>query len=147
MDTEPCEGNAGSNKELTIPFVSIPAHSRLILQAAKEILIPMGLEQRGRSRTWLDDHGWWLIMVEFQPSSWSKGSYLNVGVMWLWKETDYLAFDVGHRVEAFTKYEKDEQFQPHARTLAEKAREEALKLRDQFSSIEAAADFLQSQSR
>jgi hypothetical protein len=42
------------------------------------VLTPLGLTQRGRSRLWLDDHGWWLIVVEFQPSAWSRGSHLNV---------------------------------------------------------------------
>jgi len=38
-------------------------------------------------------------------------------------------------------------FEPYARHLAEKAREEVLKLRDQFPSVEAAADFLRRQAR
>src|SRR5256885_11111558 len=54
-------------------------HSKLITAAAREILRPLGLFQKGRSRVWLDDQGWWLGVVEFQPSDWSKGSYLNVG--------------------------------------------------------------------
>ena len=28
------------------------------------MLGPLGLRQKGRSRVWLDDHGWWLIAVE-----------------------------------------------------------------------------------
>ena len=56
-----------------------PIHTKIITQAAREILRPKGLVQIGRSRLWTDDHGWWLINVEFQPSGVSKGSYLNVG--------------------------------------------------------------------
>jgi hypothetical protein len=44
---------------------------------------------------WLDDHTWWLVVVEFQPSSWSQGSYLNVGAMWLWHDKNRLAGDLG----------------------------------------------------
>lgn len=55
-------------------------HNRVINAEAWRLLKPFGLTRKGRSRVWLDDHGWWLIQVEFQPSSWSKGSYLNVGV-------------------------------------------------------------------
>jgi hypothetical protein len=42
-------------------------HNRLVAQAAKEVLSPLGLTQKGRSRVWLDDHAWWLGVVEFQP--------------------------------------------------------------------------------
>jgi len=45
-------------------------------------------------RQWLGDHGWWLINVEFQASSWSVGSYLNVGLQYLWTVTDHRSF--GH---------------------------------------------------
>ena len=54
-------------------------HNRIIARAAKRRLEPLGCLQKGRSRTWIDDHGWWIGVVEFQPSGWSKGSYLNVG--------------------------------------------------------------------
>ena len=117
-------------------------HSRLIAQAAKEILAPLGVFQRGRSRTWLDDHGWWLAVVEFQPSSWSKGSYLNVGVMWLWSEENHFFFEVDHRVEQFVQYKSEAQFLPEARRLALSARERVLEFRDRFSSIAAATEFL-----
>lgn len=74
------------------------AHSRLITAATRTHLRPLGCVQKGRSRVWLDDQGWWVGMVEFQPSSWSKGSYLNVGACFLWNEKDFLSFDAGHRV-------------------------------------------------
>lgn len=59
---------------------------KLIRQAAREVLRPMGLLQKGSSRIWLDDNGWFLTVVEFQPSSWSQGAYLNVGVSFLWEQ-------------------------------------------------------------
>ncbi|MDG5809477.1 hypothetical protein P9869_44140 [Streptomyces ossamyceticus] len=40
---------------------------RIITSAARESLKPLGLAQRGRSRLWIDDHGWWLGVVEFTP--------------------------------------------------------------------------------
>jgi hypothetical protein len=58
--------------------------TRLVIRAARQALQPMWLRQKGRSRTWLDDHGWWLTVVEFQPSGFDHGTYLNVGVNWLW---------------------------------------------------------------
>ena len=74
-------------------------HTKLINAAARETLRPLGLVQEGRSRTWLDDRAWWLGIVEFQPSDWTRGSYLNVGVSWLWNVKDWQSFDYRHRVD------------------------------------------------
>ena len=121
-------------------------HSRLIDQAAREVLSPLHIFQKGRSRVWIDDHRWWLTNIEFQPSSWSKGSYLNVGALWLWSEHDYLSFDVGSRVEELVTYESEIQFAPEARRLALAARRQVVKFRKQFPSITAAARFLSTQA-
>src|SRR6266851_4267038 len=106
------------------------AHSRLIAQAARDALAPLGIRRKGRSRTWLDDQGWWLGLIEFQPSSWSKGSYLNVGVMWLWDELPYLAYDVGYRVSDFERYEDRAKFEVSAQNVAKNAAQEASRYRD-----------------
>lgn len=60
-------------------------HNAAIAKAARTVLGPSGCVRKGRSRTWLDDRGWWIGIVEFQPSGFSKGSYLNVAASWLWK--------------------------------------------------------------
>ncbi|WDZ86690.1 hypothetical protein [Micromonospora cathayae] len=73
------------------------ATTRLVAAAARQHLQPLGLHRRGASRVWFDDRGWWLIVVEFQPSR-SHGTYLNVGAMWLWDERDYWSFDDGSRI-------------------------------------------------
>jgi hypothetical protein len=41
-----------------------------------------------------------LIVVEFQPSGWSKGTYCNVGFDHLWFERGHLVFDRPERVSA-----------------------------------------------
>jgi len=117
-------------------------HSKLINAAAREILAPMGVRQKGRSRLWYDDHGWWLILVEFQPSGFSRGTYLNVGVNWLWSNFGYFAFHEGHRVESFVEFEMEEQFNREAHRLAERAAQQVRAYRDTFHSIEVVADFL-----
>jgi len=122
--------------------VKPPDHNRLIAAAAKSVLVSVGCAQKGRSRTWLDDHHWWVGVIEFQPSSWSKGSYLNVGACWLWYEKDYLSFDDGSRVEAFHQFKSIEQFADSAQLLAERAREEVLALRERFPTIQSAAAYL-----
>ncbi|HEX4035315.1 MAG TPA: hypothetical protein VHX66_12810, partial [Solirubrobacteraceae bacterium] len=67
-----------------------PPHSKLLTTAAREVLRPMGLRQKRRSRVWLDDRAWWVGVVEFQASSFSPGTYLNVGAMWLWRRADHV---------------------------------------------------------
>jgi hypothetical protein len=88
-----------------------------------------------------------VALVEFQPSSWSRGSYLNVGVQWLWDvQQDVLgAFmysggchgdprvippDLGQFVP---------QFAPLARRLAEAAADRVISLRRLLPSVSAAA--------
>lgn len=91
-------------------------HNRLIKHAARSELKPIGCVQKGQSRTWLDDQNWWVGVVEFQPHSGAKGSYLNVGACWLWHEKDYLSFDDGHRVEPFNECLDSQKFgeRPHS---------------------------------
>ncbi|MEU1397461.1 hypothetical protein ABZ403_15550 [Micromonospora zamorensis] len=73
------------------------ATTRLVAATAREHLQPLGLRRRGATRLWFDDRGWWLILVEFQPSR-SNGTYLNIGAMWLWHERDHWSFDDGDRI-------------------------------------------------
>src|SRR5690242_5082457 len=44
-----CDGAVARESEAT----------KAVGRAAREVLRPLGLVQKGRSRTWLDDHGWW----------------------------------------------------------------------------------------
>jgi len=39
-------------------------HEKIIIRTAKDMLAPMGLFQKGQSRTWIDDNGWFLTIVE-----------------------------------------------------------------------------------
>lgn len=122
-------------------------HSKIIAQLAKEKLAPLGIFQKGRSRTWIDDRGWWIVVIEFQPSSWTKGTYLNVGAMWLWNEKDYFSFDIGHRIAAFVEYLDEKQFTHEATKLASAAQPETLRLRGEFASISHAARYLPDQAK
>ncbi len=117
-------------------------HSEILRAAGREELQWLGLSQIGRSRSWLDDHGWWAIIVEFQPSSFAKGSYLNVGASWLWRETEYFSFDVGHRVRDFVKFIDEDQFRAEARKMASTATNEVLRLRSAFPTVNDVARYL-----
>jgi len=118
-----------------------PVHSEMLTDAARQVLRPMGLVQKGRSRIWLDDHCWWQCVVEFQPSSWSRGSYLNVGCNWLWSVQDHLSFDEGNRVEPFSKFTDEIQFKAAARALAERAASEVARYRQLFPNVKSVSDY------
>ena len=118
--------------------------SRLVTAAARGALRPLGLQQRGWSRTWIDDHGWWLGIVEFQPGR-NDGSYLNVGVMWLWQDRGQLAFDVGSREPGFERFVNPAQFTLDAQSLARRAAGLALEYRARFLDLPTVTDVLTSQ--
>jgi hypothetical protein len=105
--------------------VAAGVHARILASAARAALRPVGLQQKGRSRTWIDDHGWWLVNIEFQPSSWRTGSYLNIGEQHLWCERDHLVFERHERPAggtAFIKFTGDEAaFEEAMTALAERA--------------------------
>ncbi len=117
-------------------------HGRILGDAAKRHLAPLGCKRRGQSRTWISDHGFWLIVIEFQPSGWSKGSYLNVGACWLWSRGQHLSFHYGSRIADFVEFESIEQFAPEADRLACRAADEVQRLRRDCSSIKAIARLL-----
>lgn len=115
------------------------AHDQIIAKTAKAVLEPRGFKRKGRSRTWMADHGWWATVVEFQPSQWSKGSYLNAGAHWLWSTSDALSADCGGRLVEHVEYVSDEQFTEAAFALAKQAEREALRLSEKFASLSATA--------
>ena len=123
------------------PVPSDPTSS--ILNArARQVLRPMGLQRKGRSRTWLDDHGWWLTVIEFQPSGFGRASYLNVGICWLWsaQPTKYLSFDLGYRVPgAGASFESEEQWHAVVDHLVHQAADEVTRYRELVPDLAAAA--------
>jgi hypothetical protein len=60
-------------------------HNSILKVVAAEVLGPLGLVQHGRSRAWIDDHGWWVIHVVFDPSGFGRGSYLRIATALLWE--------------------------------------------------------------
>lgn len=105
-------------------------HNKLINQAARHVLKKEGLFQKGTSRIWIDDNGWYLTVVEFQPSGWDKGSYLNVGMNFLWNKQDYLSFNYGHRVGSFVSHSReDDGFYSDMCAMAETALQKVLEYR------------------
>ena len=84
---------------------------KLIAAAARAGLKPLGLVRKGRTRSWIDDHGWWLLNVEFQPSGHGVGCYINVGVHHLWVPRNHLCFEQMERPlggSSFVSFNGDE---------------------------------------
>lgn len=78
-------------------------HNKFLNEAARLVLQEEGLFQKGQARTWIDDNGWFLTLVEFQPN-WNKGSYVNVGIHYLWSHGECLDFDYGCRGKFFIAF-------------------------------------------
>jgi len=119
--------------------------SRIITQAGRDLLQPFGLFQKGKSRTWLDDHGWWVIVVEFQPSSRSSDTYLNVGISWLLFEKDCWAFDYGindYRDRLSIRFLNEAQFEQSVNRLASHAIDRVTHFRNLFPSTRSAKEAL-----
>ena len=109
-------------------------HDKIINMAAKKILVPNGLFRQGTSRIWLDDNGYFMIMVAFESSNWSKGSYLGVGISFLWEASeglnDTLVYSYGGRVKEFCEYkENDDKFQAEMEQYAEVAMQKVMEYR------------------
>jgi hypothetical protein len=109
---------------------------RLIAVAAKATLQPLSCNRLGKTRTWISDQRFWLIVIEFQPSGWEKGSYLNVGAMWLWHAHVGHSFNAGYRIANFVPFFNSEQFSLAAASLAAQAANEVQRLRNQFRSLQ-----------
>ena len=116
----------------------------MIAAAARDALIPLGFWREGRSRVWLADRGFWLAVVEFQPSSFSKGSYLNVSAHWLWSAMpEILSFDYRvQRQQPWIKFEDVAQFGPLVDQLAQQAAKESRQLEAKIGDIRSAAAVL-----
>jgi hypothetical protein len=112
-------------------------HGRLIAAAAKAALAPLGCKRVGQSRFWYSDQGFWTVSIEFQPSGWAKGTYLNVGANWLWYPKSNWGFSENARVEdiGFIRFESAGQFTPLIADMAARAAQEVLRQREKYKSL------------
>ena len=113
-------------------------HNKLLTKIAKDKFKPHGILQKGKSRTFLYDGGWYTIIIEFQPSSSSKGTYLNIGVDLNFYPRDYFAFSHGYREKEFQEAEDETQFANIVNEYCDLAIERVDKLKKEFTDINAA---------
>jgi hypothetical protein len=88
-----------------------------------------------------------MLLVEFQPSGFGKGSYLNIAASWLWYPDSDSQFDYVRRASGLVPFQSLEQFQPEAERLTKLAAAEAAKLDKKFTSLEDIANHLREQTK
>lgn len=108
-------------------------HGKLIAAAAKAALLPLGCVRKGQSRAWFSDERYWSIFIEFQPSSWSKGTYFNVFPVWLFLRP--WPGEPIHRVGDYIYFESVEQFRPLIEEGAKLVAAEVIALRSKFATL------------
>lgn len=121
-----------------------PDHSKIINKTAKNVFGPYGIKQKGKSRIWLDDHGWYTTVIEFQPFSGRQGTTLNVGVNFNWQEQAYFSFDICYRQDVdFVEYtENEDHFSKEVEQLCEIALNKALEYRENLQNTHKAKAFI-----
>ena len=104
------------------------ASTQIVKQLCKDILLPLGVFQKGTSRTYIDDNGYFFTVIEFQPSAYAKGTHLNIALHFLWNKRDYISFDFPFesRVKNFVEYQNDEQFTREVIKYVQEAAEQVL---------------------
>lgn len=113
-------------------------HNKLLKEIARNRLKQYAIFQKGSSRTFLYDNGWYIIIIEFQPSSWGKGSYLNIGVDLNFYPRNHLAFSYGYREKGFDGAENEKQFTEIVTTYCDHVIEKVQKLKEKFMDVPTA---------
>lgn len=119
--------------------------NKILNKLCKEIF-PSDVFQKGNSRVYLDDNGYYFTMVEFQPYSLKKGTFLNVGISFLFKKDEILSFSYSYHDKCrvgkkFIEYKNDEQFEKDVRKYVELAKKYILKYR-KFTDINYAKKYI-----
>lgn len=113
-------------------------HNKLLKNIAKKRLSPYDIYQHGKSRIFLYDNGWWIIIIEFQPSSFSKGTYLNIGINFNFYPNDSFAFSYGHREKNLEEAENEVLFEKIINDYCDYTIKKVEKLKYKFRNVHAA---------
>ncbi len=120
-------------------------HSKIINKIAREKFKPFGITQKGQSRIWLDDRGWYTTIIEFQPYRGERGTTLNVGVNFHWYNKEYFSFDIGSRQDVdFVNFEENnvESFIRNIKEFCEICLKRVMENRTKFKSIYSAKEHI-----
>jgi hypothetical protein len=132
--------------------VTVAACHLLLHAAARATLEPLGLARIDET-TWIDDHGWWVVAVDFETLG-VRGTRLVLFADFLWHPRERPARTVAVRVrqrgrlldqdgpELACPYESDAQFAPLAAQLSDRAAVEVHAWREGFPSLRGWAAYL-----
>ncbi|WDF75388.1 hypothetical protein PQ469_15970 [Mucilaginibacter sp. KACC 22773] len=115
-------------------------HNKLLKKITKQRLSTYGIVQKGTSRTFLKDHGWYTIVIEFQPSGFGKGTYLNVGVDLNFYPQQHLSFSYDYRQKEFREAKNEDQYTEIVIDFCNFAIKKTQKLETDFSDIGTAIE-------
>ncbi|MDX6722502.1 MAG: hypothetical protein QOD73_906 [Solirubrobacteraceae bacterium] len=122
-------------------------------RAAHAALAPLGLVRMPGRMAWLDDHGWWVVVVEFETTP-ARTTTLVVFADFLWHVRDRPARTVGARVrergrlldqdgeELSIHQEAEADVTPLAERMVARAVEELTAWREGFPSLRSWAAYL-----
>lgn len=119
--------------------------NKIIKRSCKEIF-PVDVFQKGSSRVYLDDNGYYFTMIEFQPYSLKKGTFLNIGLSFLFNNADYLSFSYAYNNNTrvgreFIEFKDERQFENEVQEYIDRANQYILKYRT-FQDINYAKDYM-----
>jgi len=110
-------------------------HNKIIKKVASKTFKQYGIKQKGQSRLFIDDNDWFIIIIEFQPSKFGNGTYLNIGINFNWNIQDYYSFDIGNREKEFVEYINEEQFTEEINKLCKYSIEKIHDYKNKFKDI------------
>ncbi|MEU4622940.1 hypothetical protein AB0G04_23575 [Actinoplanes sp. NPDC023801] len=131
----------------------MPTPDQMVVAAAQAELRPLGLRRHNRTRVWVEDRDWWLLLVVFERSR-SGETHLTVAAKFLWGPMQEFTYDLGGRLfwreetGDFTtewpqdghvwvqsiRHVDDDQFAAGLRQITGIARQRVLQLRQEIAS-------------
>ena len=119
--------------------------NKIIKRKCKEIF-PLDVFQKGTSRVYYDDNGYYLTHIEFQPYSLKRGTFLNVGLSFLFGKGENLLYDFSYDNEIrvgkeFIEFIDETQFERDIVKYVELANEYIHKYRE-FRDIQYAKEYM-----
>lgn len=119
--------------------------NKIIKRNCKEVF-PADVFQKGNSRVYLDDNGYYFTMIEFQPYSLKKGTFLNIGLSFLFDNASYLSFSYAYNNDVrvgrdFIEFKNEQQFENDIQEYIERANQYILDYR-KFQDIDYAKNYM-----
>jgi hypothetical protein len=73
----------------------MPTPDQMVVAAAQAEFRPLGLRRHNRTRMWVDDRGWWLLLVALDRTRSGGHTQLAVAAKFLWGPMPEFTYDLG----------------------------------------------------